>query len=320
MAQLIKLQDYVSRYEQDAFRYPSQYIRLKKQQWEKLKKAWETNSLHYEEFEWEEIEKKKTNLLNKVTGLFKKEKIEIQEEVEIKPNNSLQFAPLLSFRPDTEDELKQIFLDQLFNFQLKWASSTIYEKSNIHMKYYYDDKLHTFLQRFPDTFLLLYEPVLLLKKAPVEMEIILITPMEIWCITFLEEEKDAVFLGSTDRFWLKRSNKSERKVLNPMISLNRMTKIVQQILSHYQVDLPIKKAIVCRNGYIDFPEKPYDLSILEKREYPKWFEQMRNTRAPLKHMQLKAAKILLDYCQTASFKRMEWDEESLDPFEEENLN
>lgn len=320
MAQLIKLQDYVSRYEQDVYRYPTQYIRLKKQQWDKLKEAWITDSLEMSPIEWKDTEDKKSSILNKMTKMFKKEeKSEIKDESDTRTVTSLQFAPILSFRPDTEVELKQLFLDQLFSFQLKWASSTIYEKSDAHPKYYYDDKLRTFLRRFPDNCLLLYEPVLLLKKAPIEMEIIFITPMEVWCITFLEEEKDAVFLGSNDRFWLKRTNKQEKKLLNPMISLNRMSKIVGQIFSYYNVDLPIKKAIISRNGYIDFMEKPYDLSLLEKREYPKWFEQMRQTRAPLKHMQLKATKILLDYCQTVSFKRIEWEEENTDPFEEESL-
>ena len=99
-----------------------------------------------------------------------------------------------------------------------------------------------------------------------------------------------------------------------------MSKIVRQILSSYNVDLPVKKAVICRNGYIDFLEKPYDVSLLAKREYPKWFEQMRNTRAPLKHMQLKAAKILLEYCQTVSFNRVGWEEPEVDLFQEESLN
>ncbi|MGV3465630.1 MAG: NERD domain-containing protein [Heyndrickxia sp.] len=320
MAQLIKLQDYVSRYEKDVYRYPSQYLRLKKQQWDKLKEAWETNSLDFSP-NWEEIEEKRTGILNKMAKIFKREeKVESETELEKKVDATLSFAPILSFRPETEVELKQLYLDQLYNFQLKWASSTIYEKSGLHPKYYYDDKLKTFLQRFPDNCLLLYEPILLLKKAPIEMDIIFITPMEVWCLTFLEEEKDAVFLGSNDRFWLKRANQKEKKILNPMISLNRMAKIVQQIFSRFQVDLPIKKAIICRNGYIDFKEKPYDLAILEKRIYPKWFEQMRHTHAPLKHMQLKAAKTLLDYCQTASFKRLEWEEENTSLTEEESFN
>lgn len=46
MAQIIKLFDYISRYELDAYRYPSQFIRLKKQQWEKVFQAWENNMFH----------------------------------------------------------------------------------------------------------------------------------------------------------------------------------------------------------------------------------------------------------------------------------
>ena len=41
MGQLIKLQDYVSRYEQNIFHYPSRFVLLKKQQWEKLRNLWE---------------------------------------------------------------------------------------------------------------------------------------------------------------------------------------------------------------------------------------------------------------------------------------
>ena len=41
MAQLVKLLDYVSRYEHDLSRYPTQYIRLKRYQWERMKVQWE---------------------------------------------------------------------------------------------------------------------------------------------------------------------------------------------------------------------------------------------------------------------------------------
>jgi hypothetical protein len=327
LAQLIKLQDYVSRYEQDVYRYPSQYIRLKKQQWEKLKETWESEPINiaYDlTDEWDSYEEKRPGIFNKVTKLFKKEKDAVNDILESRERNAdepLQFSPVLSFRPESEEELKQLYLDQLFNFQLKWASSTIYEKSNVHAKYYRDEKLQTFLQRFPDSCLLLYEPIFLLKKAPLEMDIIFITPMEVWCLTFLEEEREAVFLGSNDRFWLKRSNQLEKKVLNPMISLNRMSKIVRQLFQHYGLELPVKKGVICRNGYIDFQGSSHDVQFLEKREYPKWFQQMRNNRTPLKHMQLKAAKILLDYCQTASFKRVEWEEENaVNPFLDEGSN
>lgn len=39
MAQIIKIQDYISRYEQDPHHYINQFNRLKKQRWDELKKA-----------------------------------------------------------------------------------------------------------------------------------------------------------------------------------------------------------------------------------------------------------------------------------------
>ena len=44
MAQLVKLLDYISRYENDFTRYPTQYIRLKKYQWERMKTQWENGA------------------------------------------------------------------------------------------------------------------------------------------------------------------------------------------------------------------------------------------------------------------------------------
>lgn len=41
MAQLVKLQDYISRYQIDLARYPTQFVRLKKSQWERIKRQWE---------------------------------------------------------------------------------------------------------------------------------------------------------------------------------------------------------------------------------------------------------------------------------------
>ena len=46
MAQLIKMQDYISRYEQDIYRYPTQFAKLKKQQWDKLKAAYNAGELN----------------------------------------------------------------------------------------------------------------------------------------------------------------------------------------------------------------------------------------------------------------------------------
>ena len=67
--------------------------------------------------------------------------------------------------------------------------------------------------------MLLYEPIFLLKKAPVEVEVLLLTPTEIWCLAFIEEDEDAAYTGSNDNFWINGSGDSEDKVLNPAYQL-----------------------------------------------------------------------------------------------------
>ncbi|MEH7387273.1 NERD domain-containing protein [Bacillus sp. JJ1521] len=247
MGQLIKLQDYVSRYEVDMFRYPGQFIRLKKQQWVKAK-AKKTGSV---------------------------------------------------------DDLKQQFLDHIFEFQMKWASSTVREKSYVDKEFYSDPNVKYFLQRFPDTYLVLYRPIFKLKKAPVEVEIIIITPTTTWLITILEGEENSVFLGSNERFWTVKSGRHEKKVLSPMIELDRMDGIVRTIYSLYGIELPIRKVILNRTGYFDFPLLPYDVELVEKRNYEEWFSSLRKMSSPLKHMQLKAGNALLQYCQTVCVRRMD---------------
>ncbi|MCR2821801.1 NERD domain-containing protein [Lederbergia panacisoli] len=309
MAQLIKLQDYISRYETDLSRYPSQYVRLKKQQWEKVKEAWESGSFHNErEISIPIASQERQSFFKKVKNIFSRVDV---EQLDLQPDNEDKDFNFLNFtNAKTEEELKKEFLDQLLRFQIKWASSTIQEKSFVNEEYYEHEKLQHFLQRLPDNLLVLYEPIFLLKKAPVEAEVIVLTPTEIWCLAFLENEDDAAYIGSNEHFWIKKFQNQEAKVLNPTMSANRMGKIVNQLFQLYEVELPIRKAIVSRNGFIDFPEVPGDLFLLDKRSYEDWFQRMRIIASPIKMMQIKGAKALLEYCQTTSFRRPEWDREN----------
>ncbi|MER2121975.1 MAG: NERD domain-containing protein, partial [Solibacillus sp.] len=142
MAQLIKLQDYISRYEIDLARYPTQFIRLKQNQWERIKYQWQTGEAieRWEHIEEEVKEEKKKSLFQKIFP-FKKE-VEVTEEehediekvtisndwaVEENPyqedDTTLIFEPNLVYTPKTLEELKKMFIDQFFHFQMKWASS-----------------------------------------------------------------------------------------------------------------------------------------------------------------------------------------------------
>lgn len=323
MAQLIKMQDYISRYEQDIYRYPTQFARLKKQQWDKLKAAYEAGELDrlYSEHAERETQVKfdtpreeSKGMFKKVKGIFhrtgkqdaKADELLIPNQIE----NTNVFSLRFPFRPASLDELKQNFLNQLLRFQMKWGSSTLHEKSFVDQSFFLDERLRFFLQRFPDTFLVLYKPIFLLKNAPVEVDVILLTPVDAWCITFLEAEENAAFIGSGDRFWVRMHHKHpDKKVLNPMLGANRMANIVSRVFELYEVNVPIKKVILSRNGYVDYPEAPNDITILDKRTFPEWFERMRAISSPLKAHQLKGAQALLEYCQTTSSMRPEWDAE-----------
>ena len=314
MAQLVKLLDYVSRYENDLSRYPTQYIRLKNSQWKRMKTQWElgaalSDGRQIPEEPEEQVEEGKWySPLFRIFG-NKKEQPEEVESIETVQDREeemdvLDFNPNIIYHPDNEEQLRRLFVDQLFHFQLKWASSTMMEKSNLDASFIRDSLLRSLTQQLPDSYLLFYYPVLKVKKAPVELEILLITPVECLCITVLEDENAAAFIGSGDRFWTKKYGDQESKILNPLIGLNRMEKIVSGIFKAQEVDFPLKKLVISRNGYIDYPGMPYESSIIDRRTYEQWFTSLRKSNVPMKFMQFKAAQSILDVGQTTAMSRL----------------
>ncbi|MCM3712120.1 nuclease-related domain-containing protein [Sporosarcina luteola] len=318
MAQLVKLLDYVSRYENDLSRYPTQYIRLKNSQWKRMKTQWEHGAdlsewRHVPEEEEQAEEGKWYSPLFRLFGNRKGRLEEVkpieaekdrQEDVEV-----LDFNPNIIYHPKNVEQLRKLYLDQLFHFQLKWASSTMLERSNLDPGFMRDSLLRGFTQRLPDSYLLFYYPILKVKKAPVELDILLITPIECLCITVLEKEDAAAFIGEGDRFWTKKYGDEESKVLNPLIGLNRMEKIVSGIFSAQDIDFPIKKLIISRNGYIDYPGVPFDTTVIDRRMYEEWFASLQKSTVPMKFNQFKAAQSILDIGQTTAVSRL---------FEEQN--
>jgi hypothetical protein len=325
MAQLIKLLDFISRYEMNVYRYPSQYIRLKKQHWRKLKTLWEEGRLEVTVHPINETPvAEKKSLFQPFKNIVKQKEAVVEEHGRVddvdqhvllgdreneEDTERIGFSLNYQFDdiPTDEEELKRRFLNQLLEFQIRWASSTIRDKSYVNREFYQDDTLKYYLQRFPDNYLVLYHPVFLIQKAPIELEVIMISPTDTWCITILEGKEDSVFYGSKDRFWIEKHTNEEKKGLNPLIALNRMEKIVQNIYRIHSIDVPIKKVVLNRNGYIDYPYAPVDTMFIDKRSYEGWFSSLRRLSSPIKHDQLKAAKVLLQYCQTTYVKRPEWD-------------
>lgn len=311
MAQLIKLQDYITRYEQDIYRYPNQYIRLKKKQW----KTFETMLRNPSDLiiptitPEEEPKDGKANMLSSLINSFKRKEVD-DEELFVGKVSPLEMDEEWELPPvsgiKSPEERKQQFLDSILPLQLKWASSTVREMSYLQKNYKRETLLKYFLQRFPDTYFVMYKPIFLVKQAPVELEIIIIAPNEILAVHYMDEQEESVVLGNNERFWSIREKENERKIVNPTISLSRMGTIIKNILPQYEISLPVTKLLLHPKGYIDISDGPTDIQVIDKRTYDKWFEKMRANRLPLKHSQLKAAGALLSHCQSTYIDRPEW--------------
>jgi len=117
-------------------------------------------------------------------------------------------------------------------------------------------------------------------------------------------------MAGDERTWIVETAQEPRKILNPSISLKRMEKIIQSIFHAEQHDFPIKKTILSRVNPIVFAREPYQTEVIGTQQYEKWFQERRQLDSPLKSYQLKAAEILLKFCQTTSVKRPEWEEDS----------
>lgn len=309
MAQLIKLLDYISRYESNPFHYPSQYIRLKQENWQALEKDWEaeqtkgkTQAAPVEEeavsrFKWNPFVKKAEQTKDPV----------IEEED--------------LFLPRSKKQLIQYFLNQLYPFQIKWATTTLSQVSFIDPKYNHEANLRYLLQRMPDIYLVMYHPIFNIKQAPIESEIIIISPLGVDIICLMEEHPDTNIIVTDERMWDLEMNNSKTKIISPLIALKRTEQIVKGIFNRHEIDFPINKIVLSKTNRIICTSEPYQTAIIGKREFDAWLEHKRQLSSPLKNVQLRAMEALLLHCQTTSVTRPEWEDtdtpyETITSFEE----
>lgn len=261
MAQLLKIANYVSRYERDIFHYAGQYTRMKRRRWEHMQKAYEGGG-------------------------------------EIWGSGS---AHIKSQKPLTS--LKHEFREDIFLFQLRWASSTLQEKSTMDSRYRFDSWLKFFLLDFPDNYLFMYYPVLQVRQAAVVLDIVIIAPMDIYCLTLLDSNDGDVFQGNSGRFWRKIEQEEAVPQLSPLVSNLRMTRLVRSILTSAQHPMSVQRIILAPLAYIEYPEAVADVVFIDRRQARPWFHKMIRQPSPLKFLQMKTAQHLLYHCQTRSMTR-----------------
>lgn len=301
MAQLIKLENYISRYERDIFHYPGHYIRLKQENWKKLHHLW----LEHQEMKIEEIEEDTSSSIqpSRWKSLFFKQS-KAREEIDDYTDTDID-----PVRPTTIDELKRYFLDSLLPFQLKWASSTVDKISFLDKGYETDELLKFFLQRLPDTFLVMFRPIFKLKKTVVEADIIIIHPVGIEIIKIFNLEPSKSIIVQDGRTWFTEENNIQTKMLNPMISAGRTEKIIKSILSFEELDFPIKKVMLSFENSIHFHAEPYNTVLIDKNNIETWIRKKQQFVSPLKRDQLKVSEALLRHCDTVAVPRPEWNQE-----------
>src|SRR5699024_492900 len=111
-------------------------------------------------------------------------------------------------------------------------------------KFETDPMLKQLLQRLPDIYLLMYYPVFSIKKAPVDSEIILISPIGIEIISTIDVSADATVYVGDERTWNVEIYDEVKRVVSPTIALKRTEQIVKGILRKMRVQLPIEKTVI----------------------------------------------------------------------------
>lgn len=253
MAQLLKLQDYISRYEQDLNKYLNQFIRVKQRRWDEYKEKLAHNNLHGEQFK----------------------------------------------------KIRLKFLDELYLHQLRWASSTIAEKSQLAARYEHDSILKLLLQTLPDTHLVFYDPIFKIENASVEMEAIIVTPTMVYCLAFLKGKEDDIYLANKERFWKVIRGEQELKVVSPFLSLKRSENVIRKLTANANIALPIKKIILAPDGYVDHFQEFLSIECHDKRSIREWQKKTAGDPSPIKSKQVKIARILLENSMTESYLRDE---------------
>ncbi|MFD1358554.1 hypothetical protein ACFQ4X_11615 [Fictibacillus halophilus] len=245
MAQLVKIQDYVSRYEKNLYHYQTLFMRIKENRWKAFN-----------------------------------------------PNNEV----------DNRKLLHKEFRKALFQNQMNWATSTVKEVSNVDQKYLRDQQLQFLTQEIPDNYFLFYEPVLRIKSAPVELDVILAGPATISLIVWVSGE--GIWQEAENkRFWKNVSPEQEETRLSPVVRLDRMNSVIKGWADPYKEQLSIQQTIIAPDAFIDLSNDWRKINYVDKRNFKEWHMKIIHEPAPVKSQQLKFVADILRFGVTNSLYR-----------------
>ncbi|MEK4565962.1 nuclease-related domain-containing protein [Alkalihalobacillus sp. FSL R5-0424] len=291
MAHIIRISDYTSRYQTDIQRYSSQFTRMKKERWHYLQESWKREFAEVIRLEYEDLSESSAIA-------------EVWSKAVNKIRNWTLGSPDQKSEKEREHEVfqqtKQLFRDEIFEKQLLWAGVPDAEllSQDLIIDWKQDQWLKQLGIELPDNCFIFYKPVLYVKKAEIELDTLLITPTEIICLTCLKGETLSVFEVNSDRYWIEYVNQERRKRLSPIPALERMERVIQNILSQHDRMMPIRSIVIATDSIIDHRTAGMKVDFLDKRSFSEWKSKLVHSNIPLKHQQVKACETLLQYCES----------------------
>src|SRR5699024_6884308 len=161
-----------------------------------------------------------------------------------------------------------------YPFQLKWATSSLSYVSFMDQQFNYDKNLKYFLQRFPDNYLLMYYPIFNIKKAPIDGDLILITPVQINIIYLLDDYAYDNIVVADERSWIAEIDRQQSRFLIANHAVTRTEQIINRILKQKDLSYSIKKTVIANNNNLIIHQAPYNIEIVGKFEHAKWFKHI----------------------------------------------
>ncbi|MGV3489004.1 MAG: hypothetical protein ACO1OC_10515 [Tuberibacillus sp.] len=203
-----------------------------------------------------------------------------------------------------ENALKLAFLNDFIKSQFIWATSSLHMESSVNVQVVKDPFLEKLMKVLDDTALIIYRPTFEIDGTEVDSDLVILTPMSVWCIKCLFGEKESVFQGVNAREWKEITSSGLNVIKNPYIDLSKSVNAIRKIFDKHDMEAAIKGGVLAPESYVEFAQYGSDYEIIDYTKFQDWTDKINHHRSTLKHGQLRAAEILLDQAKTSGRLRI----------------
>lgn len=200
-------------------------------------------------------------------------------------------------------ESRKAFEDWLFRMQLDWATRTAEQLSVCPDEIDRAIWTRSLLHQINDLSFLAYRPILLTQSGAVQLDSLLITNDIVWCILPLQGEEGSVFQEISGRRWREIVSGGEHTRISPLISLKRTQKIINAFLNQEGLAMKTASAVLAPESFIEFVPDDRGTSLIDRRSYRDWLDEISRHSLILKKMQVQTADALLGHFETVAEPR-----------------